>query len=123
MQPETNRTVSAGHQVRLQVLRVGTLHRLAGIVVCSSLPGEDPVFGRQGRRRDADHPFRSGDGKKKPRLSPREGGTRQCRENLHTRVHPDLPLPCRSRRMASTAAMRSPIQRMTGTAIELPSAL
>ena len=35
----------------------------------------------------------------------------------------DLPAPLRSRRIASTATMRCPIQRMTGTAIELPRAL
>ncbi len=42
--------------------------------------------------------------------------------NLRLPVHSNLRMPV-SRRMASTAAMRSPIQRMTGTAIELPSAL
>ena len=49
------------------------------------------------------------------------GDTRLHRPDSCTPTHSKLRMPV-SRRMASTAAMRSPIQRMTGTAIELPSA-
>lgn len=79
MQPGTNPIVCAGHRVRLQLLSAGELYRLARIVVCIP-PGEEPASGRQSHRRDAYHPLRIGDGKKKPALSPRGGGARQCRE-------------------------------------------
>ena len=61
--------------------------------------------------------------RRRPASLQRLGGARQCRLHVRVPAHPALSLPCRSRRMASTAAMRCPIQRMTGTAIELPSAL
>jgi len=79
MQPSTNPPDSPVHQVRLQVLSAGELYCSARIVVCIP-PGEGPISGRQSRRRDAYHPLRSGDGKKLPDLSLREGGTPQSRE-------------------------------------------
>jgi hypothetical protein len=62
-----------------------------------------------------------GDGKKKATFL-REGGTRQYRL-LCPEAHASSPTPRPARRIASTAAMRCPIQCMTGLAIELPSAL
>ncbi len=56
-------------------------------------------------------------------LFQRLGDLRQCRLHVRLPAHPPLSLPYRSLRMASTATMRCPIHRMTGTAIELPSAL
>jgi hypothetical protein len=78
----------------------------------------DGVEGRVARLQ-----LRDGEGKKKARCSPRLGGTRQSRPGFCAPAHDMLPVPDPSRRIASTAAMRSPIQRMTGTAIELPRAL
>jgi hypothetical protein len=108
--------------IRLQKQRVGEPHRPLSIVL-RTLPCEEPVFGRRSRGRVARLQLRDGEGKKKVRCSPRLGGTRQYRPGLCAPAHDTLPVPDPSRRIASTVAMRSPIQRMTGTAIELPRAL
>jgi len=85
-----------------------------------ALPCEGPVSGRWSGRWDAQRPLSVGmaEGAKLPS---RLGDTRLHLPNLRMPVHGNLRMSV-SRRMASTAAMRSPIQRMTGTAIELPSA-
>jgi hypothetical protein len=62
-------------------------------------------------------------GSKKTVSAPMLGDTRLCRPDLHRPTHEALPVPDPSRRIASTDAMRSPIQHITGTTIELPRAL
>ena len=89
----------------------------------ATLPCEGPVSGRRSRGRAARLQLRGGEGKKKTRCSPRLGGTRSIVWICARAAHGTLPVPGPSRRIASTAAMRVPIQRMTGTAIELPRAL
>jgi hypothetical protein len=78
-----------------------------------------PGDGIKGEQRDSDAEV--GGGKKKTTF-PRQGGARQYRP-LCSKAHAFSSAPGRSRRIASTASMRCPIQRMTGTAIELPRAL
>ena len=84
------------------------------------LPCEGPVSGRWSGRRDAQQLLSVGVAKY-ARLLLRLGDMHLHPPNSRMLVHDNLRMPV-SRRMASTAAMRSPIQRMTGTAIELPSA-
>jgi hypothetical protein len=122
VQPSSGGTITSRlPPIRLQNQRVGQPHRPLSIVL-HTLPCEEPIWGRRNRRRVAQLQRRGG-GKKKTCRSPRLGGTRQHRPGLCAPVHETLPVPDPSRRIASTAAIRSPIQRMTGTAIELPSAL
>ena len=106
----------------LQKQGVGEPHRPLSIVL-RILPCEGPVPGRRSREQVARLQRRGNEGSKKTRCSPQLGGACQCHLHVRQMAHRTLPSPCRSRRMASTAAMRSPIHRMTGTAIELPSAL
>jgi hypothetical protein len=122
-QPDSDGTVSSRPPaIRLQKQAVGEPRRPLSIVL-RTLPSEEPVYGRRNRRGVAQFQLRGGGGKKKTRCSPQLGGTRLCRPCLCAPAHDMLPVPDPSRRIASTAAMRSPIQRMTGLAIELPSAL
>ena len=108
--------------IGLQKQGAGKPHRPLSIVL-HILPCEEPIFGRRNRRRVAQLQLRGGGGGKKALCSPRLGGMRQYRPGLCAPAHDALPVLAALRRIASTAAMRSPIQRMTGLAIELPSAL
>jgi hypothetical protein len=108
--------------IQMQKQGEGEPHRSLSIVL-RTLRCEEPVFGRRNRRGVAQLQVRGGGGKKKTRCSPQLGGTRLWCPHLCASAHDMLPVPDPSRRIASTAAMRSPIQRMTGMAIELPSAL
>jgi len=122
VQPSSSGTITSRlPPIRLQKQAVGQPHRPLSIVL-HTLPCEGPIL-RRNRRRVAQIQRRGGEGKKKTRCFPRLGGTRQYRSGLCAPVHETLPVPDPSRRITSTAAIRSPIQRMTGTAIELPSAL
>ena len=104
---------------RLQKQRMDGPH-IPHLRIAFALPCEGPVFGRWSGRRDAQRPLSVGMAKDATLLL-RLGDMRLHLPNLRMPVHGNLRMPV-SRRMASTAAMRSPIQRMTGTAIELPSA-
>ena len=122
-QPDSDGTVSSRPpSIRLQKQVVGEPRRPLSIVL-RPLPCEEPVYGRRNRKGVARLQRRGSEGSKKTRCSPQLGGTRLCRPCLCAPAHDMLPVPDPSRRIASTAAMRSPIQRMTGLAIELPSAL
>ena len=123
VQLDSNGTISSRlPPIRLQKQGEGEPHRSLSIVL-RTLPCEEPVYGRRNRRGVVQLQLLGGGGKKKTRCSPQLGGTRPCRPYLCAPAHDMLPVPDPSRRIASTAAMRSPIQRMTGLAIELPSAL
>jgi len=123
VQPDSGRTISCRlPPTRLQKQGVGEPHRPLSIVLLT-LPCEELVLGRRSRRRVARLQLRDDKGKKKARCSPRLGGTSSSRVGFCAPAHDTLPVPAPSWRIASTVAMRSPIQRMTGTAIELPRAL
>jgi hypothetical protein len=123
VQPDSSETTGARSPLfRLQKQAVGEPRRSLSIVL-RTLPCEEPVPGRRNRERVAQLQRRGGGGRKKAHCSPQLGGARQYRPGLCAPAHDRLPVPDPSRRIASTAAMRSPIQRMTGLAIELPSAL
>jgi hypothetical protein len=123
VQLDSNGTISSRlPPIRLQKQGEDEPHRSLSIVL-RTLPCEEPVPGRRNRRRVAQHQCRGGGGRKKAHCSPQLGGARQYRPCLCAPAHDRLPVPDPSRRIASTAAMRSPIQRMTGLAIELPSDL
>jgi hypothetical protein len=93
--------------IRLQKQAVGEPRRSLSIGL-RTLPCEEPVYGRRNRRGVAQLQLRGGRGKKKTRCSPRLGGARQHRPGLCAPFHETLPVTDPSRRIASTAAMRSP---------------
>jgi len=74
--------------------------------------------GIEGQLPVAQPPRRIGEGKNRPVAAHSLGGARQHCSCSHLPAHEDL-----RETISWTAAMRCPIQRMTGTAIELPSAL
>jgi hypothetical protein len=121
MPPDSSETIFRRLPLsRLQKQRVGEPYSPMARIVPAILPCEGPASGRRNGRRDVQHPLAVGVAKYATLLS-RLGDTRLHLPNLRMPVHGNLRMPV-SRRMASTAAMRAPIQRMTGTAIELPSA-
>ena len=93
--------------IRLQKQAVGEPRRSLSIGLCT-LPCEERVPGRRSRERVARLQCRGSEGSKTTRCFPQLGGTRLCRPCLCAPAHDMLPVPDPSRRIMSTAAMRSP---------------
>jgi len=107
----------------IQKRRVGQPHRsLLRIGFCRP-PCEGPQERLFGRRRGVRLRFAEVGMAKDHTVPSRQGGARHHAQILRAPAHGTLSFSRRLRRTASTAAIRCPSQRMTGTAIELPSAL
>jgi hypothetical protein len=117
VQPDSSETTRARSPLfRLQKQAVGE-PRCPLSIVLRPLPCEEPVYARRSRRGVARLQRRGTEGRKKTRCSPQLGGTWLCRPCLCAPARDMLPEPNPSRRIVSTAAMRPPIQRVTGVAI------